>query len=240
MLRTVKSSALAVVVLATAAATVGAAPPFLQDFNDGVSAWRFNATTNNPPLIAMASGGPDGGAFIRNELAALQGSAQASTTILLFRAHKTFAGIDSSYAGDWITAGVKQVSVWVRHDAPEPLEFIARFAPEFNFPGAFYAASTLVEGGSWTQVFFNVTPNSPQNVTHEGGTYEQIFQGFAPDFNGVSNMQFGVYIPPSLVGTGPYTFDLDKVQVSLTPEPGSAVLALVGAAVLGSLARRRR
>jgi hypothetical protein len=221
---------------AIVAGEAGAAPPFTEDFSGGTAGWRFN-TANSPPLVGVGSGGPDGGAFARNNLASLTGSMQSPNTVLLFRAHKTYAGIDLGYTGDWITAGVKQVSAFVRHDAPQPLEFVARFSPEANFPGAFYATTSLVPSGAWTQITFNVTPASPQNVTYEGGTHQQVFQAF--DNSGVANMQFGVTIPAGLSGTGPYVFDFDKVNVSLTPEPSAAVLTVVGVAA-ASFVRRRR
>src|SRR5262245_3944680 len=102
----------ALVAVATLAGTGGAAPPFTEDFSSGTAGWRFN-TANSPPLVGIGSGGPDGGAFARNNLASLTGSMQSPNTALLFRAQKTYAGIDLGYTGDWITAGVKQVSAYV-------------------------------------------------------------------------------------------------------------------------------
>ncbi len=231
-----KRSLMASVAILTLAGTAVAAPPFSEDFSSGTAGWRFT-TANAVPLEAVGSGGPDGGAYIRNNLASLTGSVQSPNTILLFRAHKTYAGIDLGYTGDWVAAGVKAVTAFVRHNAPEPLGFVARFAPETNFPGAFYATSPLVQPNVWTQVYFNVTPGSPQNQTFEGGTYQQVFQGF--DNSGIGNMQFGVSIPAALNGTGPYVFEFDKVNVSPTPEPGAGLLAALGAAAVGMFARRR-
>jgi hypothetical protein len=60
-------------------------------------------------------------------------------------------------------------------------------------------------------------------------------------FSNVGNMQFGVNIPTSLEDSAtPYTFDLDRVRVSLVPEPASAALAVCALAAIGSLVRRRR
>jgi hypothetical protein len=226
----------ALVAIGTLAGETSAAPPFTEDFSGGSAGWRFN-TANTPPLVGVGTGGPDGGAFVRNNLASLTGSPQSPETILLFRAHKTYAGVDLGYTGDWITAGVKQVSAFVRHDAPQPLTFVARFAGEANFPGAFYATTGPVPGGVWTPITFNVTATSPQNVTYEGGTHQQVFQNF--DNSGVANMQFGVTIPAGLSGTGPYVFDFDKVNVSLTPEPSAAALAALGCMAARFFRRRR-
>jgi hypothetical protein len=225
--------AIAVAVLAAASY---AAPPYSEDFSAGTAGWRFT-TANAAPLTAVGAGGPDGGAFIRNNLATLAGSVQAPNTLLLFRAQQTYAGLNLGYTGDWITAGVKQVSAFVRHNAPQSLEFTGRFTPAANNPAGFYVTPTTISPGAWTQVFFDVTAASPQLVTYEGGDYQSVFQGFQNE--GIANMQFGVTIPNSLLNTGPYVFDFDKLNITLTPESGARLLAACGIAGVLGVARRR-
>jgi hypothetical protein len=68
------------------------------------------------------------------------------------------------------------------------------------------------------------------------------FEGFDWNtvFSNIGHMQFGVNIPPSLVGSSTaFMFDLDKVQVSLVPEPAAVSLAVCGLAVVGFVRRRR-
>ena len=237
MVRNLVRSSIAAIILAAFASASHAAPPYSLDFSAGTSGWRF-ATTETPAtaLTTIASGGAvDGGAFIRKTMTTLTGTNPMSpTTALMFRAHKTYSGIDTDFSGNWMA--VEEVRAWVRHDAPDPLPFVGRFAATFNSPAAFYTESPLVQPNVWTELVFTISPASPDLTTYEAGTYYDVFQGF--DGTGVSNMQFGVSIPASLAGTGPYNFDFDKVSI-ITPEPGSAALAAFGLAGLGLFVRRK-
>jgi hypothetical protein len=58
-------------------------------------------------------------------------------------------------------------------------------------------------------------------------------------FSAIGNMQFGINIPDALRGQGPFTFDLDKVEIQRVPEPTAAALASLAAAGLGLVRRRR-
>jgi MYXO-CTERM domain-containing protein len=105
-------------------------------------------------------------------------------------------------------------------------------ANEANFPGASYY-SDPVPPNVWTPVTFQVTPDSPQNVTYEGSNYSTIFSA-------IGHIQFGVNIPASLKGGAtPFTFDLDHVVVSTVPEPATGLLGAAAAAAIAFIQRRR-
>ncbi len=239
MVRTMVRSSIVALVVAAFASSAHAEPPYSMDFSAGTSGWRF-ATTETPAtaLTPIATGGAeDGGAFVRKTMTTLTGTNPASpTTALMFRAHKIYAGIDTDFTGNWMARGVEEVRAWVRHNAPEPLPFVGRFAATFNSPAAFYTESPLVPPNVWTELVFNVQFGSPDLTTYEAGTFYDVFQG--GDGTGVSNMQFGVAIPPSLAGTGPYNFDFDNVSI-ITPEPASGALAALALAGIGMFVRRK-
>jgi len=199
-----------------------------QDFNDGTNGWRFATATT---LDAVGSGGPDGSAYVSRTFDPGSGAP------IIFRAQEEFAGIDSSYVGNWITSGVYQVSAYVRHNAPEPLQFNVRMSNPANFPGASYYSplvTPFVPANVWTKVTFDVTATSPQNVTYEGTDYATVFSN-------VGHIQFGANLPTALFeGTASYTFDLDSVEVLAVPEPASVGLAAVACSGLALVVRRRR
>jgi len=215
---------------AALAAQASAATYFSEGFGSGNANWRFSTAT---PLTAVASGGFDGGAYVSHTLT-LPAAPTASQT--LFRAQTPFNSSGLAYTGNWQSLGVYQVSAWVRQNTGQPLVLNARVASEFNFPGASYYSAIApdpanVPSGVWTKVTFDVTPTSSQNVVYET-SYGEVFSA-------VGNLQFGINIPAGLNGGGPFTFELDQVEVLRVPEPAVAGMASLAVAGLGLVRRRR-
>jgi len=206
-----------------------AALPFAEDFSSGMAGWRFS---NSVDLTAVPSGGADDSPYVSHTFAFSTLANPMATSTLIFRAQDEFNSSGQQYVGNWIAAGVNEVTAFVRHTASEPLVFNARFANAANFPGASYL-SAAVPAGVWTQLTFDVTSTSPQNVTYEGTDYNTVFSS-------IGHIQFGVNIPASLQGaTTPFSFDLDTVRVNI-PEPAAGGLAVLAAGALALAARRRR
>ena len=217
-----KISAVALVVASCGSAALGVVNPFTEDFGSGAAGWtNFN---NSAPLTAVASGGPDGGAYTAGSFNFVGQAANATPVVV--RGEGGFSG--GAFVGDWISAGVVSMSVWVRHDAPVPLTYFSRMA-QTPFPGAIAVSFAPVAPNTWTQLQFGINAANPQFINFE-------MSDFATIFSNIGRVQFGVMVPSSLAGVDQaFTFEYDKV--SIVPAPaGLGVLGLAG--LLG--VRRRR
>ncbi len=211
------------VVLVTCVAQ-GAVVPFTEGFGADAAGWRISA--GGTPAAWSASGGPDGSAHVSNPSFSFGASAPGDTPIL-FRGQDNFASSGGAFAGDYVTESVMSFSFFVRHDAPEMLNFFVRFAKPANFPAAVALDFAPVLPNVWTQITIPIAPANPQFITFEGSDFASIFAG-------IGKVQIGVSVPGALAGQSVTArFDLDRV--SIIPAPGA--VALAGA---GLLALRRR
>jgi hypothetical protein len=205
--------------------------PFTEDFTDSSENWvNFNSSSF---LTHVASGGPDGGAYASGTLSFLGRTAGDAPVVL--RGRHDFDASDDNFVGDWVGAGVRTLSVEVRHNAPVPLTYFFRGAGPINFPGGVALEFAPVPPNVWTELTFNIRSDNPQFVTFEGSDFASVFSD-------IGHVQFGVSVPASLVEDATtYTFDIDKVMLAV-PEPesiASAAMAL-GFMVLPPLRRLAR
>jgi hypothetical protein len=217
----------AVGVLVGSGAAMAVTIPFTEDFTSDVSGWEDG---NSDPLFFEASDGPDGGSYASADFNYFGYSSPFGGGPVVFRANQSDAASGGAFVGDWLTSGVTLVSAWVRHDAPEDLNFFMRVASSFNFPGAVIANTQLVAPDQWTQVFWVVDPGSPFCI---GETVT-----CAAALSNVGNFQIGTDAPPSLIALD-QAFAIDVDKVSVVPEPGVATLLASGLVML-SLTRRSR
>ena len=213
----------AITYFATAASAI--VVPFTEDFDADSANW-FNAAISSP-VGWSSTGGPDGGAYATSDFNFQ--FTNTDDTPVIFRAQDEFNSSGNAFAGDWIAGGVTQFSFAVRHNAPAPLTFFARFAGPANIPGATAIGFVPALPNVWTTITIDINPFSPQFISFEGQTFEAAF-------GDIGHLQIGVSVPEGVGGLDQaFTFDLDKPTV--IPAPSAAGLfALVGAAAL----RRRR
>jgi hypothetical protein len=217
-----------------------AAFPFVENFNESAENWRTSAGAVNANWVA--TGGPDGGPYISNTFANFDPPPSpfpgGSSSSIVLRAQEEYGGVGSSnggYTGDWITAGIKRVTAWVRHNAEVngvgvPLAYNFRFSDPANSPGASYGTAT-VPSGVWTQLVIDVTPSSSQLLSYGGGSHATIYDN-------IGHIQVSA-VEPAGWSAATVTFDLDRVAVEI-PEPAAVALAGAGLIGIATAAYRRR
>jgi len=211
-----------IVALPAAAATV----PFLEDFTADSANW-YNADSS-AVLDWVASGGPDGSSFAQTTFNFVSTPTGTDTTIL--RAQASLGSSGSAFAGDYLTEGVSEFKIYVRHTAPEPLTFFMRFSGPANFPGAAAVNFVPVPPNTWTEISIPIIASNPQFVTFEGSDFNTVFSN-------VGNLQLGVSTPASLGEVdNDIVFQVDKAElVAGTPVPATSEWGLIAMTLVGCI-----
>ena len=219
--------------LLVASAASAQTVPFTEHYDTDEAGWTENIGF---PLNWVATGGPDGGSYASGEFD-FMGFVEPfpGAGPIVFRGQDENMASNGNFEGDWNTAGVAFLSVWVRHDAPIDLEWIARIANTFNFPAAaFELVDPVVPPNTWTQLTFQVDKDAPlctPESTNPMFTCENALAN-------VAHLQFGTNAPQQLIDDEVIvTFDID--QPTIVPEPGLAATWATGLLGLIAIARHR-
>ena len=199
---------------------------FTENFTTDAANWRNS--NGSATLAWSASGGPDGGSYASSTFN-LSSTTAGGFPPTVIRAQQSYGSSGGGYVGNWIAAGVTGVRFQFRHDLAEAVTVTGRFASAANFPGAAVVTFSPVQPNTWTTVFIDLTPTSPNFVSFEGTSYGAVFSNIA-------NMQFGFAVPASMVGQN-IDGHFDIANFTIVPAP--AGLALLGLGALG-VSRRRR
>jgi len=200
--------------------------PYTEDFSGDAANWHDAG--GGSLLTYVPTGGPDGGSYVVGTFNFL--GSGVGDTVPLFRAHDEFNSSHGAFVGNWVAEGVDGYSVYVRHHAPFDLTFFNRYASPNNFPAANSVFAPAVPPDTW--VALGVPIPDPGFVFEGPFTYEQVFSN-------IGHLQVGIVVAPGLAGLNQiFTFDLDKVTV--TPEPHTLTLLLLGGLLMRRTARGRR
>ncbi len=225
LLRTFYAALLLCWGMSASAATV----PYTEHFTSNNALWE---DTNNNPATWVASGGPDDSAYLSTTFNYFGFTSPFGGGPVTHRATGADGASFGSFIGDWLSEGVDELSLWVRHDAPEDLAFFMRVAGPANFPGAVIASPVSVTSNTWTQLSFDINPANPL-CTPEGGTCASALAT-------VFNLQFGTSAPVGLTDDNvDYNIDIDMVSIEPVPEPGTATLMMLGLMGLARAGRKR-
>jgi len=219
------STLLGMAFVSTAHVASAAMVPYVESFSADAANWEDSV---NNPLSYVATGGADGdgyasGAFNYNGYSSPFGGGP-----VVFRASASDGASGGAFVGDWLADGVGTISAFVRHDAPEALSFFMRVATPANFPGAVISSTISVLPNTWTEISWVVDPSNPFCFP-EGGTC-------ASALSSVGNFQIGTNAPVGLTDDDfAYTLDVDVVSILPIPEPGTALLMVLGLAGLATV-----
>lgn len=218
--------------MSTGTASALATLPFTEHFDADVAGWEDGV---GDPLTFQPSGGPDGSSFASTEFNYFGFSNAFGGGPVTFRANDSDDASGDAFVGNWITEGVQQVSVFVLQETGVPLEFFLRVASSFNFPGAVFDNPTSVPSGVWTELIFDIDPNSPLCTGEGPGS------SCADALANVGNFQFGTSAPLALTELDQaFLLGIDQVTITAVPEPGATLLLGTGLATLAALGRRGR
>ena len=209
-----------------------AAFPFVENFSTDAANWT--QSSGGALLNHVATGGPANDPYVtRNAtLPAYQPPGQmGALASIVFRGEQTPLASNGGFNGNWLTAGIKKVTAFVRHNAGVPLSYNFRLADPNNSPGASYFTDP-VPSGVWTKLTVDVTPTSPQWITYGAGTHATVFDN-------IGRIQISAVVPVGWDGTQSVAFDLDRVAVAV-PEPATLAAGAMAVAGLALVARRRR
>lgn len=208
--------------------------PFTENFDSNRAAWEGYG--DNIELgHSLTEGVNDSGyVFHSTDVNALPNSDQlmGSQGLLLFRANAADNASGGAFTGNWLAAGVTNVTAYVQHDYEHaPIDFFLRITGGNPGAGAVLfdlGVNPIVDtGDNWTRLSFEI---SEANSMATSGDFNSVLPN-------VANFTIGAILAQDLSNAGiPISFKLD--QVSLVPEP-SSILLVLGACV-GLLLHRRR
>jgi len=225
MLKITATFTLPFAITATAAAGLG---PFTETFDNTAENWANAAGTAF--LDHFDTGGPDGAGDGFAAGTFNFSNTTADTDVVVARGQDEFGSSGNAFVGDYLAAGITELSFDVRHNLPTPATIFSRIASPANFPGAVAIEFAPVLPNQWTTISIAIDPSNPQFVTFEGASFGAVFSS-------VGHVQVGVRTPAAVAGLdSDFRFDIDNVAI--VPTPGS--VALMGVAALPFSRRSRR
>lgn len=208
--------------------------PFTETFRSNASGWVISLVpTGTGSPTWSSTGGVDDGGFI--SLSRTMSTSQFNGSGFGFIAFRGNAAADASgdaFVGNWLTAGVSEVSAYVRHNAPAAVNMYLRLDA-----GGGAAASSVVfsvPSNAWTKLAVPIVESPSSFQSYGAGTFNGVFTN-------IQNVQIALAPTQStevLDGTTSYTFGIDNV--SAVPEPSAVALTATAVGCVAGFRLRRR
>lgn len=203
---------------------------FTETFDTNASNW-LNGASAAPTYFS--SGGVDDSGYISYAPATFTSGASgpfgAPPLQILFRGNDSANASGDAFVGNWLADGIVLLSITVRHNYTSSLNLYARFDAGSGAAASLaYDSEFAIAPNTWTTITIPITESNPPFLSYGAGTFNGVFSS-------IQNLQFGLYLPASTEFTN-LRMDIDNV--SIVPEPTSAVLVVLGG--IGALMFRRR
>lgn len=231
---------LTICLLISFATTVNATSPYVEHFSSNNANWYVDSAATIPTVFE-ATGGPGSSSFVSTP-ASMFGQPD-DAPVILFQARDEFNSSGHAFEGNWLSSGINQFSSYVRHNAPVPLVFFARFARPTGGAGIAAEKATAVLADTWTKLTFDL---SPSNINHptNNPTGELFVEGppslYTNVFSNVGHIQIGFSVPAGYgADDRTYKFGLDRPSIAAVPEPAGWMTAVM-AGIVGLNQRRAR
>lgn len=218
------------------ATSPGLTVPFTETFSANASGWLAGVTNN--PVVWHATGGIDNSSYISYTSTFTSGAGGSYPGVpgtlaptILMRGNSANDASGDAFVGDWITGGVISLTLSVRHNYDTALDAYAYL--HNGSPGQAASLSNAlftIAPDTWTTITINITDSNPPFLSYGAGNFNGVFSN-------IQNLGLGLYLPGSTEFTD-FTFDIDNV--SIVPEPTTAMFLVVAALGMLFVALRRR
>jgi hypothetical protein len=235
----VVAAGVALVAQSSALATL----PYAEQFPTNNANWSRD-NNNTIPAVWQANGGPNGGphgsSHVSVDFSAF--TSPAGTDHILFQARDENNSSNHNFEGNWFADGINEFSMWVKHSAPMPIPFFARFTNAAGTTGVAAIRFAPVLSNTWTRISFEIDPSNINHPTNNP-TGQLFVEGppmlFNSTFTNVRHVQVGFRTPAGLGALNQsFTYRLDRPAINAVPEPAS--LILIGMATMIPLFGLRR
>lgn len=226
-LRVVASSGLFALALSTMPGSARAVGAFTETFDTNASNW-LNVASTAPTWNATGGVGNSGYiSYSQSFTSGGSGPFGSPPLQLYFRGNDANNASGDAFVGNWIASGIQSMSVAVRHNYGSALSLYARLDGGAGQAASLASVYTIPAGSAWTTITIPITDANPPFLSYGAGTFASVFDG-------ILNLQLGLYVPPGTSFTD-LRMDLDNVAI---PEPTS--LSLIGLGLGALLVGRRR
>lgn len=215
--------------LGFAATSFGVIVPFTETFATNDSNW-LNGDSSAPDWFS--TGGVSNSSYISWEAPDFNsgtGGFGGDPLKIMFRANNSTNASGDAFVGDWLSGGVTNLTLSVRHNYTSDLNLYARIAG-VGGAGASLANSYTITPNTWTSISIPITDSNPPFVSYGSSTFNGVFTN-------VQNLQLGLYLPADVDFSG---LRMDVDNVSVVPEPATSAILIATAFGMALIAPRRR